>query len=142
MPAMPKPPLLRVCLWPLRRAVSIPLPLSRMLKVTRPFWRAKSTLHLARLRVPSDVGERFLGDAEEIRLGLIGQALIRQSALIAHGDARALGEAFGQGAERGIDTKIVKHGGAEQLRHLAHIVNGLIDQMHAIVYARGVILGA
>lgn len=86
------------------------------------------------LGVAGDVGERFLGDAEEMGFGFVGEA-DREGRVISDFDAGAFVEAFALPAEAGVETEVVKDGGAKELGEFADVFDGLVDQLQAVVDA-------
>jgi DNA-binding PucR family transcriptional regulator len=91
--------------------------------------------------VARHVGQRLLRDAEQVRLGLIGKAA-GATGFESRLDAGARGEALDQPAQAGLQSEIVEDGGAQKLRHLPHVADGLFHQVQAIGQARVVRLPA
>ena len=95
----------------------------------------KFHLHVLGPGVARDIGQRLLRDAEKMSFRFVGEAP-GIAGVYRHLDSGARGEAFRQPAQSGLQAEIVEDGGAQQLRHLAHVADGFIHQAEAIGKAR------
>ena len=91
----------------------------------------QADLHHRGFRMPGDVGEGLLGDAEEVRFRFICKPPRKVRVLI-HYQTRALAEFFRQPAQSGIQAKIIQNDGPQQMRKFAYVGDGFIDQMQAV----------
>ena len=85
-------------------------------------------VHLSGARVPGDVGEGFLQDAEDVggTLDIEGNRVRRQVERTS--DAGTAGELVHGPLDRGDEPEVVQHGGAEVRGERAHLVHHLVDQ--------------
>ena len=118
-----------------RVSVRGPRPLSEMRQPDRAIVRAQMDGDPRGAGVARNVGQRLLHDAEQVRFGLIRQAAVESGSVIDL-DAGALAETRHQPAQARVETEIVEDGGAQKLGQLAHVGDGLLHQLDAIVQAR------
>ena len=91
--------------------------------------------HRGRLGVARHVGQRLLGDPEQVRFGLVGHARF-EVRLEGYLQTRSLLNAVAEPAQAGLQTEIVEDRRPQQLRKFAHIANGLVDQLDGILDPR------
>ena len=81
-----------------------------------------------------DIGQCFLSDAKEMGFGLAVKAS-SEGRFILHLHSRALSKLLREPAEAGIETKVIKDHGTQQLGKFAHVCDGFIDEMNAVCSA-------
>ena len=94
--------------------------------------RRQRHAHAPRARMPRNVRQRLLRDAEEMRL-----CLVRVTAHAGRGELNfklgALRELLHQPAQPGVEAEVVENYRPKQLRQLAHIGDGFVPELKAIV---------